>query len=118
MAMAARTCFMYVLLIAILVIVSTQLLLYLIGWEPTKSNLEHEQNQAQQLVTRDEFKQRIMGKTKDEVLAAAGRPSTTSQEESMSYWHYAERTKDPLTGARDSAVQVVFEYGRVVAVNY
>ena len=118
MAMAARSCFIYLLLLAILVIVAAQLFLFLIGWGPDKTSSAHEQNHEQKLLTRDEFKQKIMGKTEDEVLAPAGRPSTTSQEASMSYWHYADRTKDPLTGEADSDVQVVFQHGRVVAVNY
>jgi outer membrane protein assembly factor BamE (lipoprotein component of BamABCDE complex) len=118
MAMAARSCFMYVLLLAVLVIVTAQLLLYLTGWEPNRSSTAQEQNHEQKLLSRDEFKHMIMGKTEDEVFAAAGRPRTTSQEGSMSYWHFAERTKDPLTGVADSDVQVVFDHGRVVAVNY
>jgi outer membrane protein assembly factor BamE (lipoprotein component of BamABCDE complex) len=118
MAMTARSCFLYVLLLAILVIVIAQLLLYLTGWGPNKSNLAREENHEQKLLSRDEFKYMIMGKTEEEVLAAAGRPRTTSQEDSMSYWHYAKRTKDALTGQADSDVQVVFQHGRVVAVNY
>jgi outer membrane protein assembly factor BamE (lipoprotein component of BamABCDE complex) len=116
MAMATRSCFFYALLLAILVIVAAQLCLSLFGW--WKGYTTHEQAQEQKLLARDEFKSMILGKTEDEVLAVAGKPSTTSQADTVSYWHFAERTRDPLTGQADSNVQVVFKQGRVVAVNY
>jgi outer membrane protein assembly factor BamE (lipoprotein component of BamABCDE complex) len=117
MAMSGRTCFTYILLLAILVIVAAQLALFLIGWG-RDNNYTHEQNEQQKLLTREEFKQLILGKTEDEVLAAAGKPSSTSQADDATYWHYADRTRDPVTGEADSDVQVVFKHGRVAVVNF
>jgi hypothetical protein len=59
-----------------------------------------------------------MGKSEDEVLRDVGKPYTTSAANGVRYWHYVERTWDPLTKAIDSDVQVILKEGRVCAVNY
>jgi hypothetical protein len=60
----------------------------------------------------------LTGKTEAEVLDAVGKPDGTSEDSQATYWHYRNRTRDPVTGATDSDVQVVFEKGRVAALNY
>ncbi len=67
---------------------------------------------------RPEFTRLVMGKPEAEVLAAVGPPDSTSQDDQAKYWHYKYRTRDPVTDAADSDVQVVVEGGKVVAVNY
>ncbi|HLJ97032.1 MAG TPA: hypothetical protein VKU02_27960 [Gemmataceae bacterium] len=105
------------LLLGILLIASAQLSFFLIGCTPTNRERANV-SEDKQLLTRHEFEERIMGKTTEEVLHAVGRPNTTSQEKNVQYWHYANRTKDPLTGKSDSDAQVVFEDGHVRTVNY
>ncbi len=106
------------LLLGILLIASAQLSFFLIGCTPTSRERTTLTSEEKELLTRHQFEERIMGKTTDEVLHAVGRPNTTSQEKNVQYWHYANRTKDPLTGKSDSDAQVVFEDGQVRTVNY
>ena len=66
---------------------------------------------------RDDFNA-ILGKSEDQVLEAVGKPDKTSEDAQATYWHYRGRTRNPATGQTDSDVQVVFERGRVIALNY
>jgi len=68
--------------------------------------------------TRAEFTALIMGKTTQEVLEVLGEPARRSQDSEAEYWHYRQRTRDPLTDRTDILVQVVFYDGRVLHVNY
>jgi outer membrane protein assembly factor BamE (lipoprotein component of BamABCDE complex) len=105
------------LLLAIILLGSAQLTFFLIGCQQDKQP-QTDQTQEREVYTRDEFKQLILGKTEDEVLQALGKPRSTSQKENVQYWHYANRTMDPLTKKIDSDAQVVLENGRVRAINY
>jgi hypothetical protein len=67
---------------------------------------------------REEFTRRVMGKTEDEVISAVGRPDETSDDNDARYWHFKKRTRDPLTQAEDTDVQVVIKQGKVANVNY
>lgn len=67
---------------------------------------------------RSTFKEAIFLKTKDEVIAAVGRPDTTQQSGQTEYWNYHEATRDVVTGNIDRSAQVVIEDGRVKAVNF
>jgi len=67
---------------------------------------------------RNDFTASVLGKSEDEVLEAIGKPDDTSEDAQAKYWHYRRRTKDPATGRTDSDVQVVFERGRVIALNF
>jgi hypothetical protein len=67
---------------------------------------------------RDDFTASVLGKSEDQVLEAVGKPDMTSEDPEATYWHYRRRTKNPATGRTDSDAQVVFERGRVIAINY
>ena len=54
-----------------------------------------------------------MGKPEAEVIAAVGKPDETSVDNDATYWHFKKRTRDPLTGDRDTDVQVVIKHGKV-----
>lgn len=68
--------------------------------------------------SRSEFTRLVMGKPAVEVLAAVGPPDSTSEDAQARYWHYKRRTRDPLTDAPDTDVQVVLEGETVTAINY
>lgn len=68
--------------------------------------------------TRDEFRKMLMGKTQAEVIEVAGKPDTT-QDFGSPTWYYKRVTADPVTGKPDYSAQVVFgKNGRVESVNY
>lgn len=67
---------------------------------------------------REEFRQAILGKTPEQVIAAVGKPDSTQDSSGDQSWYYRKRTKDPVTGKLDSVAQVIFERGVVVRVNY
>lgn len=68
--------------------------------------------------SRDEFRALIMGKSQDEVIKAVGKPEMTQDLSGDVYWNFSNVTRDSVTGEVDGNVQVVFEKGRVVRVNY
>ena len=68
--------------------------------------------------SRGEFAALLTGKTEPEVLKSVGKPDGASEDSEATYWHYRNRTRDPVTNLTDSDVQVVFEKGRVTALNY
>ena len=67
---------------------------------------------------RPEFSRRVMGKPEAEVLKAVGQPDATSEDGGSKFWHYKRRTRDPLTDATDTDVQVVVFDGKVTGINY
>jgi hypothetical protein len=67
---------------------------------------------------REEFTGLILGKTAEEVHQALGPPAKTSADPDAEYWHYRNRTRDPITGRLDSDVQIVFRKGRVEDICY
>jgi outer membrane protein assembly factor BamE (lipoprotein component of BamABCDE complex) len=73
----------------------------------------------QQIFTRDKFKQLVMGKTPEEVIAAVGRPNATDDrpDGSPETWYYYGRVTNPATGKADSG-KVEFENGKVVGVRW
>ena len=73
---------------------------------------------ATRVWTRAEFKERVMGKTADEVIAAVGTPDHTAVDEFGTFWHYHGRTADPLTGKTDPDTRLEFKQGRVSEVNF
>ena len=64
------------------------------------------------IMTRDEFRRTVMGKTPDQVVKAVGRPNRTQEFAGMA-WVYDERTKDPVTGNVDTFAIVAFHGGVV-----
>jgi hypothetical protein len=106
------------LLLGILMIGATLLSFIVIGCGQTSGPQSGEQAQDRDVYTRSQFQELIMGKTEAEVLQELGRPKSTSEHNGVQYWHYGHRTKDPLTQEIDGDAQVVFENGRVRAINY
>lgn len=73
---------------------------------------------ARPVFTRPEFTRRVMDRTEAEVIQAVGKPDETTDDNDAKYWHFKKRTRDPLTRAEDSDVQVVIKGGKVTDVNY
>ncbi len=68
--------------------------------------------------TRPEFSKLVMGKSEDQVIQTVGRPDETTEDNDSRYWHFKNRTRDPLTGEEDTDVQVVLKGGKVAEINY
>jgi outer membrane protein assembly factor BamE (lipoprotein component of BamABCDE complex) len=69
--------------------------------------------------TREQFRALIIGKTREEVIKAVGKPERTQEVSGYGeYWFYRNLTKDPITDKLDFSAQVVFENGVVNRVNY
>jgi hypothetical protein len=68
--------------------------------------------------SRLEFSRLVLGKSEEEVIEAVGRPDETTEDDDARYWHFKNRTLDPLTQERDTDVQVVIKGGRVTNINY
>lgn len=69
--------------------------------------------------TRDEFREMLMEKTKEEVIAAVGRPEYTTEPGSGHYWRYGNITYDPVSGKTDASAYVRFNsFNKVAAVDY
>ena len=67
---------------------------------------------------RGEFSRRVLGKSEEEVIEAVGRPDETTEDDDARYWHFKNRTLDPLTQEKDTDVQVVIKGGKVTNINY
>src|SRR5262245_17321947 len=68
--------------------------------------------------TRAKFRELVIGKTPDEVVAAVGKADRTVESGTAVFWYYDARTTDPATGKADKKAQVVFRYGKAAEVNY
>lgn len=71
-------------------------------------------------MSRDEFRNAYMGKTKDEVLKALGKPKRTDENQSIYHlWEYGGYTIDKVTGKKDRQTFVYFSpSGRVNDINF
>lgn len=73
---------------------------------------------SQKQMTRDEFRKLVMGKTKDEVIAAVGKPEFTSKRsDTDEFWNYADLVTDPISGNLDWRTTVNFKNGVVVSTD-
>jgi outer membrane protein assembly factor BamE (lipoprotein component of BamABCDE complex) len=107
------------LLLGILLIACAEFALFLVGCGPTLVPPSGQTAGAnKETYTREQFDKLVVGKTQDEVLQAVGKPYLTSQADGVVYWHYMDRTRDPLTKGIDTDVQLIFKNGHVSAVNY
>ena len=68
--------------------------------------------------TREKFRELVIGKTPDEVIAAVGKPDRTVESGTAIFWYYDARTTNPDTGMADKKAQVVIRNGRAAEVNY
>jgi hypothetical protein len=100
--------------LAALVVTAGALWVYLHG----KSQVQVPVASSPTIYLRNDFNAVVLGKSESEVLEEVGKPDKTSEDAQAIYWHYRGRTKNPTTGQTDSDVQVVFERGRVIALNY
>lgn len=81
-----------------------------------------ERTDANRRPTRAEFRERVVGKTPDEVIEAVGRPDSTAENDGPFFrsarWEYRRRTVDPATGRVDPVARVEFRNGVAVGVDY
>ncbi|HKB00996.1 MAG TPA: hypothetical protein VKD90_02200 [Gemmataceae bacterium] len=68
--------------------------------------------------TREKFRELVIGKTPDEVIAAVGKPDRTVESGTAVFWYYDARTTNPATGKTDKKAQVVIRYGKAAEINY
>ena len=73
-----------------------------------------------QSMSRDEFRQRVMGMTAPGVIASVGRPTNTGGDGTGSdiWMYYSPPTFDPVTGKGDFSIDVHFRGGRVADVRF
>ena len=100
--------------LAAAVLAGVAIFMYLRG----ESRLETQATHPPTVYLRDAFTASVLGKSENQVLDAVGKPDGTSEDAQATYWHYRHRTQNPTTGETDSDVQLVFERGRVIALNY
>jgi hypothetical protein len=72
--------------------------------------------------TREEFRNRLLGMTTDQVLQTIGKPATageaTGKDLRMMWLYDRGMTFDPISQTKDGSVFVYFERGKVVDVRY
>ena len=72
-----------------------------------------------QVQERENFRRLVMGKTEKEVIDALGEPNIKDEEAGGSkLWIYRNRTINPATGKPDEKVNIRFEDGKVVGVDF
>jgi hypothetical protein len=72
---------------------------------------------SKRVYTRQEFRDLVMGKTEDEVIAAVGKPDEVSEDGEIARWTYRDRVRDAAGKAAVTPV-VVFRDGKAVEVQY
>ncbi len=99
--------------------------LYYFGSKRAEQVKEEQAATAASLPTRDEFRAKWMGKTKEEVLAAFGKPTRTTEQNNDTTWHYGNMfigdgyARDPVTGKPLLLVNIgVGRDGRVTRVEF
>ena len=92
------------------------------NWTPTvyqiNSNTQQPTIDSSDIMTRDEFRKAVVGKTQEQVISAVGKPNTTQDDGYSIYWYYGNKSKDPITDIPDTSTQVVFDNGVVSNVNF
>ncbi|UJB72313.1 hypothetical protein HRE53_27345 (plasmid) [Acaryochloris sp. 'Moss Beach'] len=73
--------------------------------------------QRPEVINRKDFRNRVMGKTEQEVLQAVGRPSSTSDLSTLVFWRYVGIVKDEISGNIGGA-KVQFKNGVVTKVSF
>jgi hypothetical protein len=72
---------------------------------------------AKPVITRAEFKQKVVGMTTDELIDAFGRPERTTDFEGYTKWYYNDLVTDPVTGKLDQRTTVIVRKGKVTEVD-
>lgn len=69
--------------------------------------------------TRDELKEALKDKSKDEVLKLLGRPQRTTANGIFEHWEYPGRTYDPIAQRNDTSLTITFSTtGRVLSISH
>src|SRR4029453_17557516 len=68
--------------------------------------------------TREKFRELVIGKTPDEVIAVVGKPDRTVESSTAVFWYYDGRTADGATGKADKKAQIIIRNGKAAEVNY
>ena len=79
---------------------------------------QEQKEAATKVYPRRKFENLVIGQLPDEVIRRVGKPSSTQEIGTTSYWYYHFRTKDGVTGNIDWQAQVVFDGSFVKNVNY
>lgn len=88
-----------------------------------RSNPEPPKASPKPVMFREDFRNKVKGKTKQEVIQAVGKPDRTNDMQGseyigdMSFWYYDNGAKDPASGKMGS-VTVKFEDGVVDSVDF
>lgn len=69
------------------------------------------------MMTREEFKAAVTGKTPEEVIALVGKPKSTTADRTGETWFYEGVTIDPVTGKNDFTT-VVFSKNVVERIRF
>jgi hypothetical protein len=72
---------------------------------PPSKNVSHfhKPKSKPTVINRDEFRNLVLGKTKQEVMESVGRPDSTTENSVFNYWQYEDNIKDPVSGNMGSA---------------
>ncbi|HKB00942.1 MAG TPA: hypothetical protein VKD90_01925 [Gemmataceae bacterium] len=73
---------------------------------------------TRRIYSQKEFRDLVLGKTPDEVVAAVGKPDITDQEADTVRWTYRGRVKGPRADDPVAAAVVVFRDGKAAEVEY
>jgi hypothetical protein len=73
---------------------------------------------TRRIYSEKEFRDLVLSKTPDEVVAALGKPDVTSQEADAVRWTYWGRIRGPLPGGAAAPAVVIFRDGKVTEVEY
>ncbi len=70
--------------------------------------------------SRDEFKDRVLGKTMTAVVNAVGKPDESKQTDSGTLYYYHRRTYDVRKGPdqKDYRAQVLFQEGKAMVIRF
>lgn len=68
--------------------------------------------------TRDDFRNLVRDKTKDQIIKLIGPPDLTQQIADLEMWYYRGITVDPLSGRADAQVQLSFQGGYLARVSF
>jgi hypothetical protein len=82
------------------------------------SDAMNRQEKEEKAMSRDNFRNAVMYRAPDQIIANVGNPTTTQQAGNTEYWNYHNATKDLITGKLDYNAQVVIDNGKVREVNF
>jgi hypothetical protein len=68
--------------------------------------------------SREKFRELVIGKTPDDVIAAVGKADRTVESGTAVFWYYDARTISPATGKADKKAQVIFRNGMAAEISY